>query len=85
MNQKLAECDTRIAELAAKSEGYKDDAKIQADQTLASLKEQRGKLNENLEAFKQASADTWQDMKAGLTTAMDELEKAYENAKAKFN
>ena len=85
MNQKLAECDARIAELAAKSEGYKDDAKIQADQALASLREQRGKLNEKLEAFKQASADTWQDMKAGLATAMDELEKAYENAKAKFN
>jgi len=85
MNQKLAECDARIAELAAKSEGYKDDAKVRADQALASLKDQRGKLNEKLEAFKQASANTWQDMKAGLATAMDELEKAYENAKAKFN
>lgn len=85
MNEKLAACDARIAELAAKSEGYKDDAKVQADQALAALKEQRGKLNEKLEAFKQAGADTWQDMKAGLATAMNELEKAYENAKAKFN
>ena len=85
MNQKLAECDARIAELTAKSAGYKDDAKVQADQALASLKEQRGKLNEKFEAFKQASADTWQDMKAGLATAMEELEKAYESAKAKFN
>lgn len=85
MNEKLAACDARIAELTAKSEGYKDDAKVQADQTLAALKEKRGKLNEKLEAFKQASADTWQDLKAGLATAMEELEKAYENAKAKFN
>lgn len=85
MNQKLAEYDARIAELTAKSEGYKDDAKVQADQALASLKEQRGKLHEKFDAFKQASAGTWQDMKAGLATAMNELEKAYENAKAKLN
>ena len=85
MKQKLAEFDARISELATKSEGYKDDAKVQADKALASLKEQRGKLNEQFESFKQASADTWRDMKAGLASAMDELERAYENAKAKFN
>lgn len=85
MNQKLAALDARVAELAKKSEGYKDDAKVQADQALASLKEQRSKLSEKLEALKQSSADTWKDMKAGLATAMEELEQAYERAKAKFS
>lgn len=85
LNAKVAELDRRIAELAAKSEGYKDDAKVQADQALTALKEQRARLNEKFETFKQSSANTWQDMKAGLAAAVDELEKAYDNAKAKFN
>lgn len=85
MNQRLTELDARVAELVKKSEGYKDEAKAQADLTLAALKEQRAKMNEKLEAFKKTGADAWKDMKAGLATAMDDLEKACDNARAKFN
>src|SRR5262245_57476347 len=45
MEQKLKDFDAKIDELVKRSEGYKDDAKVQADQVLAALREQRAKLN----------------------------------------
>ncbi|MBI3851680.1 MAG: hypothetical protein HY298_15590 [Verrucomicrobia bacterium] len=85
MDTKLKELDANIAELAKKSEGYKDDAKVQADKALAALREQRDKAKAKFEEAKAASAETWKDVKAGFASAMDELEKAYESAKSKFN
>ena len=85
MDKKLKDLDAKIAELAEKSKGYQDDAKAQADQALAALKEQRNKANQKFEEAKTAAADAWKDMKGGIELAMDQLETAYENAKSKFN
>lgn len=84
-DQKLKELDAKISELARKSEAYKDDAKAQADKALAALKDQRGAVSDQFEKLKQASSEAWNGVKAGFSTAMDELERGYENAKAKFN
>ena len=85
MNKKLHELDAKIDELAKKSEPYKDDAKAQADKALATLREQRQAVNEQFEKAKQAGGDAWQDIKAKCSSAMAELETAYDNVKAKFN
>jgi CHASE3 domain sensor protein len=85
MTKKLSELDDKIAELAKKSEPYKDDAKAEADKALATLREQRQAANEQFEKAKQASADAWTEVKARCASAMTELEKAYDNVKAKFN
>lgn len=84
MDKKLKELDDKINELAKKSESYKDDAKIQADKTLAALREQRSMVNAKFEDVKKASAEAWEGVKAGFASAMAGLEKAYENAKSKF-
>jgi len=83
--QKLKEFDAKIDELAKKSAGYKDDAKAQADQTLAALRDQRAKLNGQFDSLKQSSAAAWKEIKAGFEAAFNELEKAYENVKSKFS
>jgi hypothetical protein len=83
--QKLKEFDTKIDELAKKSEGYKDDAKTQAEQALATLREQRAKLNEQFDNLKKSSAEALKELKTGFEAAFSELEKAYENAKSKFS
>lgn len=85
MNKKLQELDGKIEELAKKSEPYKDDAKVQADKALAALREQRQAVNAQFEKAKQAGGDAWEDIKSNCALAMAELEKAYENVKAKFN
>jgi len=85
MDTKLKDLDAKITELAEKSKGYQGDAKTQADQALATLREQRDNVNQKFEQAKAAAADTWKDMKSGIEVAMNQLETAYENAKSKFN
>lgn len=85
VDKQLAGLDTKIAELRKKSETYKDDAKTAADQALATLGEQRTKLSAQQEELKKSSGDAWKEAKAGFATALAALEKAYEDAKAKFN
>jgi hypothetical protein len=85
MQDKLSKLDEKMAELGAKAQNLKDDAKVQSDKALASLKEERDKVGQKLEEVKKASQDTWQDIKAGFESAYADLEKAYENAKAKFS
>jgi hypothetical protein len=85
MDRKLKELDAKIGELGQKAEGYKDDAKVQADQALSVLREQREQVKTKFEEVKKASAEAWKEVKAGFASAMDELEKAFENAKSKFS
>jgi CHASE3 domain sensor protein len=85
MNAKLKELDGKISELGKKSENFKDDAKIQSDKALAALREQRKTVNEKFEEVKKSSAETWEEVKAGFTSALAGLEKAFENAKSKFD
>ena len=84
MDNKLKELDAKISELARKSEPYRDEAKAKADKALAELREQRKAAGEQLEKAKQSSAEAWEKVKAGFASAMDDLEKAYEKAKSKF-
>lgn len=77
--------DARLTEFAKKAEGYKDDAKVQAEKALAELRAKQAPLLEKLTALKAKSTDTWTSVKAEFATALAELEKACENAKATFN
>src|SRR5438477_187283 len=66
MNTKMKELDVKIDELAKKSEGYKDDAKVQADKALAALREQRSAAGKKYDEMKDASKDVWDKTKAGF-------------------
>ena len=83
--KKLADLDAKISELTQKSEGLKDDAKVQADQALATLRAQRDTVKQKFDQAKAATNDAWKDFKAGVELAMNQLESAYENAKSKLN
>lgn len=85
MDKKLTELDEKISVLAKKSEGYKDNAKVEADKALAALREERKTAGEQFDKVKKASAEAWKDVKAGFATAMDKLEETYDKVKARFN
>jgi hypothetical protein len=84
VNLKMKDLDGKIDELAKKSEGYKDDAKVQADKALAALREQRSAAGKKYDELKDASKEVWDKTKTNFALAWEELEKSYENAKAKF-
>jgi hypothetical protein len=83
-DKRLKELDAKISDLAKKSESYTEDAKVEADKALTSLREQRKTANEKFEEVKKSSAEAWKEVKAGFESVLAELEKAYENTKSKF-
>jgi len=84
MDRKLQELDGRIRQLGQKSASYQDDAKAQAEQTLAALRDQRNLVSGKFEEMKKASAERWSEAKSSFFSAMGELEKACDNAKSKL-
>jgi len=85
MSKKMKDLDGKIDDLTKKSAGYKDDAKAQADKALAELRQQRDVLGRKFDDLKKSGQDTWDKARAGMASAWSEVEKAYNNAKAKFN
>jgi len=83
--KKLTELNEKIGNLAKKTESVTGDAKAQMDQALNELKEQKTKASAAVEEMKKAAADAWQALKPGVEAALDELEKGYDKAKAKFS
>jgi len=83
-DKKIKELDVKIDELSKKSADYKDDAKVKADQALASLREQRSALGTQFDKLKAASKDAWADTKSAFVGAWDKVQQGFEDAKAKF-
>jgi predicted nucleic acid-binding Zn-ribbon protein len=81
---KLNQLDQQIAELGAKLGTLSEQAKPEGEKALVTLKEQRAQLGQKFDALKESSQAAWKDVKAGFESAYAELEKAYQNAKAKF-
>jgi hypothetical protein len=85
MGKKMKDLDSKIDELAKRSGSYKDDAKAQADKALAELRSQREVLARKFDDLGTSGQDTWEKAKAGVMSAWGNVEKAYDNAKSKFN
>jgi uncharacterized protein YukE len=84
VDAKLKALDARIDELGQKTQGLKDDTKVEADKVLEALREKRNELTPKLDELKKSSAQSWQDIKSGFSAAMTDLEKALEEAKDKI-
>ncbi|HKI69645.1 MAG TPA: hypothetical protein VKA67_08655 [Verrucomicrobiae bacterium] len=76
--------DAKINALAQKSQSYTNAAKTEAEAALAQLRQQRDTAARKLEELKAAGQDNWQDAKAGINSALEQLEQTYDTLKAKF-
>jgi hypothetical protein len=85
MDQKLTELDAKIAELSAKAGTLKEDAKDESAKALDALRAERAQLGRKFKDLKGSSQEAWQDVKAGFESAYVEVEKAYQDVKAKFS
>ncbi len=83
-DKKMKELDAKMDDLAKKSADYKDDAKVQADKALASLRDQREAVRKKYDELKNSSQDAWDKTKDAFAAAWADLQKAYDDAKAKF-
>lgn len=81
LQEKLAKLDQKISELGSKAATVKAE---EGDKALTALRDQRSALGDKFDELKKATQETWKDVKAGVEKAYDEVEKAYDNAKAKL-
>jgi len=81
---KLRELDQEIDALKAKTAKQGKAAGKQLNQQMAELDQKREVAHQELEKLKNSSQEAWQDMKAGIDAAMDDLGTAYKRAASHF-
>jgi molecular chaperone DnaK (HSP70) len=85
MENKAAEIGKKLDELEQKMKTAKEEAKADMLRQMDELRAMQGKVQEKLKEMKVASGKAWQDTKNGTQSALDDLQKAYENARKRFS
>ena len=77
---KLDEFDARVDELQAKARAEATETKAELKEALEDFRRKREAAQKDLEKLEDAAVEGWEQMKAGMANAMEELEQAYERA-----
>jgi uncharacterized protein HemX len=85
MENKAAEIGKKLDELEQKIKTSKEEAKADMSRQMVELREMQNKVQKKLQEMKIASGKAWQDAKEGAQSTMDDLQKAYEKAHARFS
>jgi len=78
LNRVLERTNERIEQLQARAE--KSDAKKEYSEQIEKLRRLRARLEARLERVKSATPGAWDDLKAGVSSALQDLGKAFEKA-----
>jgi regulator of protease activity HflC (stomatin/prohibitin superfamily) len=81
---KLDEWGAEIDRLKAKSKGAKADAQVEFQEQLEELKTKREAARKKLSDLKNTSGDAWDDVKSGMDSAWQALDKSLESAAQRF-
>jgi hypothetical protein len=84
MAVELAGMDKMIEGLKIKSQAAENEKKAEYQAMIQELTEKRDAIQKKMEGLKEASGDTWQDIKNELDAAMEDLKKTYNETAAKF-
>jgi Zn-dependent M32 family carboxypeptidase len=85
MESKAAEIGKKLDELEQKMKTSKEEAKTEMSRQMVELRKLQKKVQMKLQEMKIASGKAWQDAKEGAQSTMDDLQKAYEKARARFS
>ena len=85
MENKAAEIGKKLDELEQMIKTSKAEAKADMTRQMDELREMQKKVQKKLQEMKIASGKAWQDAKEGAQSTMDDLQKAYEKARARFS
>lgn len=81
----LDKTDAEIDKLQAEADEASGDAKVAYEEEIENLKAKRAVAAKKLDELGDASADSWDDAKAGFTETYKALYDAYKEAVANFN
>jgi cytochrome c556 len=81
MRGELATLNTELDQLSSKIEKSSDASKAEAKPKLAALREQTAKLNKQLDAVKDATESTWDNVKDGFNKAYASSKNGFQEAR----
>jgi hypothetical protein len=84
LSGRMAEFDRQLIGLRARSQTAIDDGRMEWTNTLVRLERQKAVATEKLNQFADASERTWQEVKAGAESAVNELEKVLKETMAAY-
>jgi TolA-binding protein len=85
MRAQLDRMQKRIDQLTAKANRAKTDAQAELKKATAELQEQKDAAGKKLKELESATGKAWSDLKSGLNATVEELEKSYKRARARFS
>jgi len=80
----LDDVSKKINELKDKAQSATGDARAKIESTIATLKVQQEAAGKKLQELRSSTGAAWGEMKTGMSKAVDELHKAYEDAAKHF-
>jgi polyhydroxyalkanoate synthesis regulator phasin len=84
IEDKLRDIDARIETLQARSAKASTEAQAELREKIAELRNKREVVRRKLQVLRMASAQSWEDMKAGIAAAANDLAQAYDDAVSHF-
>ncbi len=84
LKEVLRQVDRQLDDWKAQAERATGQARKDAQAQIEQLKPLRAKVEAQLQKVKSASAPAWEDIKAGVGSAFDDLQRAFEKASAHF-
>lgn len=84
ISEQISAMEKNIQELEEKAKVMEGEAKEAIDKEIAELKVLYENAVNELSKMKDSAADSWADAMKSLDTSMNDLEKAYHDAKAKY-
>lgn len=85
MQASLDSMKREISELRAEADRKGAEVKKGTQEKIAALEKKQNELEQKMTKFKASSGRAWDHMKKGLNSAMEELSKSYQKAKAQFD
>jgi chromosome segregation ATPase len=85
VENRLADLNAQIKELAAKADQARADAKTRYQEEVRKLEEQRDETEAKLHELESSGDKAFEDLKSGMDKALDSLTSAVESAKARFS
>ena len=74
----------QIDHLRTKADHAKTEAQVDLNKTIAELQRRKDAAGKELQELESASEKAWGNLKSGLNTAMEDLEKSYKRALSHF-
>ncbi len=84
IEDKIKKLDNKIDELEKKASQLKDQSKVALERDIETLRNQQKVLKEKLKKWESTSGKAWEDLKGGIDTALDKIEKSYDKAISKL-